>query len=125
MATQDLTIRESVSPVRVIAPAVAIVVAGAIGFLAVQSPLAALALGGGILLAVAIVVSPDVATLAVVAILYSNAAAVAVKSHGFPAAGPGSDSSIHSANGDSDAPPIINRCVGPHIVTSTPYECQT
>ena len=89
MATQDLTIEQSGGGVlpRIAVPLVGVAIAVGLGALAVYNPLIALALAGGVLLAVAIIVSPDVATLAVVAILYTNAAAVAVKVHGLPAAG--------------------------------------
>ena len=89
MATQDLTIEQSGGGVlpRIAVPLVGVAIAVGLGALAVYNPLIALALAGGVLLAVAIIVSPDVATLAVVAILYTNAAAVAVKVHGLPATG--------------------------------------
>ncbi len=58
--------------------------AALLGLVAGQSPLAAVALGAAALLAVGIAIQPDVATLAVSAVLYSNAAVIAVQFHGLP-----------------------------------------
>jgi O-antigen ligase len=63
-----------------------IALAVALGGLAGVQPFAALALSAGALLVVAIARSPHVATLAFLAILYSNAAVVAVNVHGAPRA---------------------------------------
>lgn len=61
-----------------------IAAAAGLGLLAGAEPLLAVAAGGTALAGIAIVARPDIATLAVAAILYSNVAAVAVKSHGLP-----------------------------------------
>jgi len=62
------------------------VVAGAagLGLLAASSPALGIGLSVVGLLALAIAVRPDVVTLVVIAILYSNAAVIAVKLHGLP-----------------------------------------
>lgn len=56
----------------------------ALGLLAGREPLIAVGLGGFAFCAVAIFIKPDVATIVVAAVLYSNAAAVAVNFHGLP-----------------------------------------
>jgi hypothetical protein len=56
-----------------------------LGFLAGSSPALAVALAAGAVLVVAVAVRPEIATLAVLAILYSNAAVLAVTLHGMPA----------------------------------------
>ena len=56
----------------------------AAGILAADAPILVVAGASGLMLAVAIVLRPDVATLTTVAILYSNAAVVAVRFHGVP-----------------------------------------
>jgi O-antigen ligase len=54
------------------------------GILAADAPILVVAGSSALALAVAIVLRPDVATLTTVAILYSNAAVVAVRFHGVP-----------------------------------------
>lgn len=63
-----------------------LVVMGALaaGILAADAPLLTVAGASALLLAVAIVLRPDVATLTTIAILYTNAAVVAVRFHGVP-----------------------------------------
>jgi O-antigen ligase len=61
-----------------------IVLALALGAMATSQPLLAIALEIAILLAIGILAKPNVATLAVIAILYTNAAVVAVRYHGVP-----------------------------------------
>jgi putative inorganic carbon (HCO3(-)) transporter len=56
----------------------------AAGIVAADSALLAVAAAGALVLGVAIILRPDVATLTAIAILYSNAAVVAVKFHGVP-----------------------------------------
>ena len=56
----------------------------AAGILAADAPLLAVAGASALFLAVAIVLRPDIATLTTIAILYSNAAVVAVRFHGVP-----------------------------------------
>lgn len=58
--------------------------AAALGAVAVSSPLAAVGLVGVALLGMTIIVRPSVATLVVVAILYSNAGVIAVRFHDVP-----------------------------------------
>lgn len=58
--------------------------AGALGAVAVSSPLLAVGLVGAALLGMTIIVRPSVATLVVVAILYSNAGVIAVRFHDVP-----------------------------------------
>jgi O-antigen ligase len=62
------------------------VIAGALaaGILAADAAILVVAGASGLMLAVAIVLRPDIATLTTVAILYSNAAVVAVRFHGVP-----------------------------------------
>jgi putative inorganic carbon (hco3(-)) transporter len=55
-----------------------------IGALAAQQALLALALAGACLLAFFVIVQPDIATMAVIFVLYTNAAVVAVKFHHLP-----------------------------------------
>ena len=55
-----------------------------LGLMAPRQPLLAIGLEIVILLAIGILAKPDVATLAVLGILYSNAAVVAVRYHGVP-----------------------------------------
>jgi len=64
--------------------AIGLVAAGALAFLATVNPLLAVAVGGAALLSIAIIVRPDTATLVVVALLYSNGAAIAVHDHNLP-----------------------------------------
>jgi O-antigen ligase len=59
--------------------------ASAIGLMAGSSPAMALALAAGAVLVVAVAVRPEFATLVVLAVLYSNAAVLAVTYHGMPA----------------------------------------
>jgi hypothetical protein len=59
--------------------------ASAIGLMAGSSPAMALALAAGAVLVVAVAVRPEIATLVVLAVLYSNAAVLAVTYHGMPA----------------------------------------
>jgi hypothetical protein len=59
--------------------------ASAIGLMAGSSPAMALALAAGAVLVVAVAVRPEIATLVVLAVLYSNAAVLAVTQHGMPA----------------------------------------
>lgn len=63
-----------------------VVILGAIlaGLIAADSVILAVAAAGGLALATAIVLRPDVATLTALAILYSNAAVVAVRFHDVP-----------------------------------------
>jgi O-antigen ligase len=56
----------------------------AAGIIAADAPLLAVALASAVFLGVAIILYPDVATLATIAILYSNAAVIAVRFHGVP-----------------------------------------
>ncbi len=63
---------------------VAVAVAGALGAVAVDRPLVAVALVGAALLGMTIIVRPGVATLVVVAVLYSNAGVIAVRFHDVP-----------------------------------------
>ena len=56
----------------------------AAGILAADAPILAVAGASALLLGIAIVLRPDVATLTTIAILYSNAAVVAVHFHGVP-----------------------------------------
>ncbi len=56
----------------------------AAGVIAADAPILAVAAASGLFLAVAIVLRPDVATLTTIAILYSNAAVIAVRFHGVP-----------------------------------------
>ena len=63
----------------------AVAFAGALGAVAVGSPLLAVGGVGAALLAMSIIVRPSVATLVVVAILYSNAGVIAVRFHDVPA----------------------------------------
>ncbi len=64
-----------------------LVILGAVtaGMLAADSAILTVALACALALGVAIVLRPDVATLTAIAILYSNAAVVAVRFHGVPA----------------------------------------
>jgi putative inorganic carbon (hco3(-)) transporter len=59
--------------------------ASAIGLMAGSSPAMALALSAAAVLVVAVAVRPEIATLVVLAVLYSNAAVLAVTYHGMPA----------------------------------------
>lgn len=59
-------------------------VAVALALLAVDKPTLAIGAGAAALLTFVIALNPNVATLAVLAILYSNAAVIAVKLHGLP-----------------------------------------
>ncbi len=56
----------------------------AAGILAADAPLLTVAGASALLLGIAIVLRPDVATLTTIAILYTNAAVVAVRFHGVP-----------------------------------------
>lgn len=62
----------------------AVALAAAVAALVVVSPLAAMAALGGGILAIGIVLRPAVATIVVVAVLYSNAAVIAVRFHDVP-----------------------------------------
>ena len=64
---------------------VAIAVAAGIGAIGGNNPVLAVASAGAALLAVSMAIRPDVASLVVVGILYSNAAVIAVQFHGVPA----------------------------------------
>jgi O-antigen ligase len=59
-------------------------VAALLGYVAGAAPIVAIAGAGAALLAIAIAIRPDVATLVVAGILYSNAAVIAVQFHGVP-----------------------------------------
>jgi putative inorganic carbon (HCO3(-)) transporter len=59
--------------------------ASSIGLVAGSAPAMALALAAGAVLVVAVAVRPEIATLVVLAVLYSNAAVLAVTYHGMPA----------------------------------------
>ncbi len=61
-----------------------LIAAGVLGLIGGQAPIVAFALAGAGLLFVSIALRPDVATLVVAAILYSNAAVLAVQLHGMP-----------------------------------------
>jgi putative inorganic carbon (HCO3(-)) transporter len=67
----------------VVAAAV-IVVTTVVALLATNSPVLAVLAAAGGLMVIALAFSPDLATMAVVALIYSNAAVVAVKFHGVP-----------------------------------------
>lgn len=64
----------------------ALIIMGALaaGILAADAPLLAVAGASALFLGIAIVLRPDVATLTTIAILYTNAAVVAVRFHGVP-----------------------------------------
>jgi putative inorganic carbon (hco3(-)) transporter len=65
--------------------AVLVILGGVLaGILAADAPILVVAGASALMLAVAMVLRPDVATLTTVAILYSNAAVVAVRFHGVP-----------------------------------------
>jgi len=61
-----------------------LIAAGAVGLMIVQQPILAFAAVFALALGVAILARPDLATFAVVFLVYTNAAAVAVKYHGMP-----------------------------------------
>jgi putative inorganic carbon (HCO3(-)) transporter len=63
---------------------VAVLGAVTAGILAADAPILAVAAASALFLTVAIVLRPDVATLTTIAILYSNAAVIAVRFHGVP-----------------------------------------
>ena len=84
MATKELTAHRGFGFAGLIRLGLGVGAAVLLGLLAVDHPLVALLVAGVALLAIAIVVTPDVATLVVIAILYTNAAAVGVKTHGLP-----------------------------------------
>ena len=56
----------------------------AAGILAADAPLLTVAGASALMLGIAIILRPDVATLTTIAILYTNAAVVAVRFHGVP-----------------------------------------
>jgi O-antigen ligase len=62
----------------------AVGLAGLLAAIAVSSPLVAVGLVGAVLLVMTILVRPGVATLVVVAVLYSNAGVIAVRFHDVP-----------------------------------------
>jgi hypothetical protein len=64
--------------------ALGVTVAAAVGAIAGRAPIPAVLLGAVGLVAVRTLARPELATLAVVAVLYSNAAVVAVRFHGAP-----------------------------------------
>jgi hypothetical protein len=76
--------RRSRDPVLVGIAALTILGAIAAGILAADAPLLAVAAASAAFLGVAIILYPDVATLATIAILYSNAAVIMVRFHGVP-----------------------------------------
>ena len=59
--------------------------AALLGAYAAGNPVVAVALAAGAVLAICVAMQPDLATLLVLAILYSNAAVLAVTYHGMPA----------------------------------------
>ncbi len=61
-----------------------LIAAGVLGLISGQSPIVAFGLAGASLLFVSIALRPEVATLVVAAILYSNVAVLAVQFHGMP-----------------------------------------
>ena len=67
-----------------VATLAAIGLAGALAAVAVDNPLVAISAVGATLFGMTILVRPGVATLVVVALLYSNAAVIAVRFHGVP-----------------------------------------
>ncbi len=71
-------------PWAAVAAIAAVGLAGALAAVAVRSPLLAVGLVGAALLGMTILVRPNVATLVVVAILYSNAGVIAVRFHDVP-----------------------------------------
>ena len=64
---------------------IAIAIAAGLGALGGNSPVLAIAAAGALLIAVSMAIRPEVATLVVLAVLYSNAAVIAVQFHGVPA----------------------------------------
>ncbi len=72
------------APWAAVAAIAAVGLAGMLAAIAVNSPLAAVALVGATLLGMTILVRPSVATLVVVAVLYSNAGVIAVRFHDVP-----------------------------------------
>lgn len=72
------------APWAVAAGIAAVGLAGALGAVAANSPLGAIGAVGAALLGMTIIVRPGVATLVVVAILYSNAGVIAVRFHDVP-----------------------------------------
>lgn len=64
--------------------ALGLIAAATLALLATVNPLLAIGVGGAALLTIAIVVKPDIATLVVVALLYSNAAAIGVNNFNLP-----------------------------------------
>lgn len=82
----DPTARRSVDGEVVMLGMGIVAVLGAVvaGFLAADAPILAVAGASALFLAVAIVLRPDVASLTTIAILYSNAAVIAVRFHGVP-----------------------------------------
>lgn len=84
--TADPTARESTDGEQVMLGMGIVAVLGAVlaGFLAADAPILAVAAASALFLATAIILRPDVATLTTIAILYSNAAVIAVHFHGVP-----------------------------------------
>lgn len=76
--------RQRPAPWMAVAALAAVGLAGALAAVAVDNPFVAVAAVGAALLGMTIVVRPGVATLVVVAILYSNAGVIAVRFHGVP-----------------------------------------
>lgn len=61
-----------------------LIVIAAIGYIASLKPFLALAIAGGLLLAIVMFARPNASTLIVLFILYTNAAVIAVRFHGLP-----------------------------------------
>lgn len=72
------------APWMAVAALAAVGLAGALAAVAVDNPFVAIGAVGATLLGMTILVRPGVATLVVVAILYSNAGVIAVRFHGVP-----------------------------------------
>jgi O-antigen ligase len=78
--------RQPVSSERAGIAAAVLIILGALaaGILSADGPLLVVAGASGLFLAMAIVLKPDVATLATIGVIYSNAAVVLVRFHGVP-----------------------------------------
>jgi putative inorganic carbon (hco3(-)) transporter len=72
------------APWAAVAAVAAVGLAGLLAAIAVSSPLVAVGIVGAVLLVMTILVRPGVATLVVVAVLYSNAGVIAVRFHDVP-----------------------------------------
>jgi O-antigen ligase len=62
-----------------------VAIAAGLGALGGSSPILAIAAAGAVLLAIAMAIRPDVASIVVLGVIYSNAAVIAVQFHGVPA----------------------------------------